>query len=99
MIGLYTPPVEQGSELQRVVRALIQEQRRLANSTQLAMRFRTLWVAATLDRHFAHCTDFEIGDLMLIVQERFHIFEPEFAICHHARRRLSLRIPMENLTR
>jgi hypothetical protein len=27
----------------------------------------------------------------VIVQDRFHIFEPEFAIIHHAKRRLLLR--------
>jgi hypothetical protein len=34
----------------------------------------------------------------VIVQDRFHIFEPEFAIIHHAKRRLSLRSAKENLT-
>jgi hypothetical protein len=28
---------------------------------------------------------------MMVVQDQFHIFEPEFALCHHARRRLLLR--------
>ena len=36
----------------------------------------------------ARCADHEIGELLTLVQERFHIFEPEFAICHHAIRRL-----------
>jgi hypothetical protein len=91
--------VEQGSELLRVVRALIQRQHRHATSTNIAMRFRTLWIAATLDRQLAHCTDFEIGDLILIAQERFHIFEPEFGICEHAKRRLMLRNAKEQLTK
>lgn len=99
MRGSYTPAVEQGSELQRVVRALVERQRRHANSTNLAMRFRTLWVAVALDRHLTRCTDGEFGDLMLIVQEQFTIFQPEFAICHHARRRLLFRVAKENLTR
>jgi hypothetical protein len=91
--------VEQESELHRAIHAFIERQRRFANSTNFAMRFRTLWIAATLDEHLAQCTDLEIGDLTLIVQERFGIFEPEFALCHHARKRLLLRIPKENLTR
>jgi hypothetical protein len=41
-----------------------------------------------LDESLSHCTNHEIGDLMLIVQERFCIFQPEFAICYHARGRL-----------
>jgi hypothetical protein len=41
-----------------------------------------------LDEWIAGCTDHEIGELMNLVQERFGIFEPEMAVCHHARRRL-----------
>ena len=97
--GLYTAIVEYESELHGVICALIERQRHLANSTNLAIRFRTLWVAAMLDESLSHCTDHEIGDLILIVQERFHIFEPEFGICEHAKRRLLLRVAKENLTR
>jgi len=68
--------------------ALIQEQRRLVSSTISSERFRVLWLAAMLDESLMHCTNHEIGDLMLIVQERFCIFQPEFAICHQATRRL-----------
>jgi hypothetical protein len=82
--------LEHRSEAQGAVRTLIREQRRLANSPHLAMRFRTLWVAAQLDRQLTQCTDRELGELMVIVQERFHIFEPEFALCHHARKMLLL---------
>jgi hypothetical protein len=78
---------------------LIERQRHLANSTNLAIRVRTLWVAATLDEHLAGCTNVDIGDLMLMVQERFHIFEPEFGICEHARRRLTMRNAKENSPR
>jgi hypothetical protein len=73
------------SEADRVVRALIEKQRHLSSSTDLAKRFRTLWVAALLDRRLAHCTDRQLGELMDFVQERFGIFEPEMAVCHHAR--------------
>lgn len=90
MIGLYTPAVEQESELQWVVRALIERQRELTTSPDPKERFRTLWIAALLDKRLARCSDREIGDLMFIVQERFGIFEPEFAVCHQARRRLLL---------
>jgi len=41
-----------------------------------------------LDDRLAGCTDHEIGELMDVVLERFGIFEPEFAICYHAIRRL-----------
>jgi hypothetical protein len=79
------------SELHRVISDLIHEQRRLLTSPYLAERFRILWVAATLDKRLRECTDREIGTLLTIVQSRFHIFEPEFALCYHARRRLLLR--------
>jgi hypothetical protein len=72
----------------RAVRALIEWQRELANSPYLAMRFRTLWVAALLDKRLKQCTDHEVGELMVIVQGRFHVFESEFGICEHARKRL-----------
>jgi hypothetical protein len=90
--------VEQESELQRVIRALIAEQRGLAGSTNLSQRFRTLWIAALLDKRLKQCTDHEVGELMVIVQGRFGLFEPEFGICHHARRRLLLGSAKERLT-
>jgi hypothetical protein len=75
-------------EANRAVRALIQRQRELANSPHPTERFRTLWIAALLDERLARCTDREIGELMVIVQERFGVFEVEMALCHHARLRL-----------
>jgi len=54
-------------------------------------RFHTLWIAALLDEYLTQCTDRQIGELLIFVQERFRIFEPEFAICHHAKKRLLLR--------
>ena len=86
------------SHLYRVICALIDKQQHLANSTDFSVRFRTLWTVALLDKHLKRCTDHEIGKLLVIVQDRFHIFEPEFAIIHHAKRRLSLRSAKENLT-
>ena len=80
--------LERNSELHRVISSLIAKQRRLTSSTNLSRRFQTLWVAAALDTHLTQCTDHEIGELLILVQERFHILEPEFAICQHAIRRL-----------
>ena len=37
-----------------------------------------------VDKRLKQCTDREVGDLMRFVQERFGLFEAEFAICHHA---------------
>jgi hypothetical protein len=85
--------------LHRAIHALIERQRRVAASPDLAVRCRTLWIATRLDQQLSRCTDHEIGQLMLIVQERFALFEPEFGICEHARRRLILNSPKENLTR
>jgi hypothetical protein len=79
------------TKLYRVISDLIHEQRRLINSPHLAERFGVLWIAATLDKRLRQCTDREIGELLAIARDRFHIFEPEFAICHHAKRRLLLR--------
>jgi hypothetical protein len=90
--------LEPESKLCRVIWALINEQRRLAASTNLAVRFRTIWSAALLDNHLEQCTDTEISQLLIIVQEQFHIFEPEFAICQHAKRRLLLWSAKERLT-
>jgi hypothetical protein len=84
--------------LQRVVRALIERQRDLASSPRTSSRLRILWIAALLDKRLARCSDREIGDLLSFAQDRFHIFEPEFAICHHARRRLMLRNLKEDFT-
>jgi hypothetical protein len=88
--------VESKSDSDRAVRALIQRQRRLANSPHLTERFRILWVAAQLDQQLACCSDREISGLIAIVRDRFHIFEPEFGICEHAHRRLLLRTIKEN---
>lgn len=83
--------MEHGTELHQVIRALIAKQQRLAASPHLGERFRTLWIAAALNQHLTRCTDHEVGNLLFLVQQRFHIFEPEFSICEHARRRLLLK--------
>jgi cytochrome c oxidase assembly factor CtaG len=51
------------------------------------------------DKRLNECTDHEVGELMEIVQDRFAIFEAEFAVCHHARRRLMLRNSKELSTK
>ena len=76
------------SQLHRVICALIYKQRNLANSLDFSVRFRTLWTAALLNKHLNQCTDREIGKLLVIVQDQFHILEPEIAILYHAQRRL-----------
>jgi hypothetical protein len=91
--------LEHETELHRVISALISKQRKLVSSTHLWERFGVLWTAALLDEQLSQCSDLEIGDLMLSVQERFGIFEPEFALCHHARCRLMLRNAKEQLTK
>lgn len=79
------------SELHRVICALIDQQRNQANSTDFSLRFRTLWTVALLDKRLNQSTDHEIGKLLVIVQDQFHILEPEIAILYHAQRRLLLR--------
>jgi len=76
------------SQLHRVICALIYKQRNLANSLDFSVRFRTLWTAALLDKYLKRCTDNEIGKLLVILQDRFHILEPEIAILYHAQCRL-----------
>ena len=88
--------LERSSYADKVVSALIEKQRRLVNSTDLDERLQTLWIAARLDKALAKCTDHEIGALLSLVEERFAIFEPEFGLCEHARRRLLLRGIREN---
>lgn len=75
----------------RVVHTLIDKQRKLLGSTDLAERLHILWIAALLDKRLSQCTDRQIGELLVLVEDRFAIFEPEFGICHHAKRRLLLR--------
>ena len=68
--------------------ALIERQRRLADSHDPLERAKTLWVATELDKRLSRCTDAQIADLLARAEERLPIFEPEFAVIEHARRRL-----------
>lgn len=68
--------------------ALIERQRRLADSHDPLERATTLWVATELDKRLSDCTDAQIAELLARAEERLPIFEPEFAVIEHARRRL-----------
>jgi hypothetical protein len=70
------------------IRTLIERQRRLVGSADPSVRIRTLWIAAMLDDNLLRCTNRQIADLLPLVQERLCLFEPEMALCEHARRRL-----------
>jgi hypothetical protein len=75
------------TERVRIALALIERQRRLADSHHPLQRAKTLWVAAELDKRISRCTDAQIAELLLRAEERLPIFEPEFAVIEHARRR------------
>jgi hypothetical protein len=68
--------------------ALITRQRKLADSSDPLERAKTPWVAVELDKRLSRCTDAQIAELLARAQERLPIFEPEFAVIEHARRRL-----------
>jgi len=68
--------------------AFIERQRKLADSQNPLERAKTLWIATELDRRLSHCTDAQIAELLARAEERLPIFEPEFAVVEHARRRL-----------
>jgi hypothetical protein len=72
----------------RIVADLIDKQRRLADSHDPCERAKTLWVATELDKRLSRCTDVQIAELLVRAEERLPIFEPEFAVIEHARRRL-----------
>jgi hypothetical protein len=76
------------SEADLTVRTLIERHRTLMSSDDPMERFKTLWIAATLDHYLLNCTDKEIAKLMIFVQEKLVVFEPEMAILYHARWRL-----------
>jgi Phage integrase family len=55
---------------------------------QAAMPTPRLWVATELDKPLSRCTDAQIAELLLRAEERLPIFEADFAVVEHARRRL-----------
>jgi hypothetical protein len=80
--------VDRDDDTWLAIQALVQWQRKLASSANPPKRFRTLWLAALLDRRLLECPNDQIGRAICLVQQRFSIFEPEFAICEHAKLRL-----------
>lgn len=66
----------------------IERQRKLADSPDPLERAQTLWVAVELDKRLSHCTNAQIAELLARAEERLPIWEPEFAMIEHARRRL-----------
>jgi|HubBroStandDraft_4_1064222.scaffolds.fasta_scaffold593125_1 hypothetical protein len=80
--------MEQPARTVRVIIGLIGKQRRLADSHDPLERAQTLWVAAELDKRLSRCSDWEIAELLCTAEERLPIWEPEFAVVEHARRRL-----------
>src|ERR1035441_9639231 len=77
--GLYTvsEALLYRSELHRIIGDLIHEQRTFLTSTNPVQRSGVLWTAADLDKRLRQCTDREIGTLLTIVGDQFHIFEPD----------------------
>ena len=80
--------MEDSPETVRIALELIERQRRLADSHDPLQRAKTLWVATELDKRLSRCTDAQIAELLARAEERLPIFEPEFAVIEHARRRL-----------
>jgi hypothetical protein len=86
--GLYPEDMEQQARTVRVIVGLIEKQRRLADSPDPFQRAQTLWLATELDKRLSRCSDWEIAELLGKAEERLPIWEPEFAVVEHARRRL-----------
>jgi hypothetical protein len=80
--------MERSPQLVRIALGLIERQRHLADSHDPLERAQTLWVATELDKRLSHCTDAQIAELLARAEERLPIFEAEFAVIEHARRRL-----------
>ena len=73
------------------VRELFEYQRKLPTSHDPTERFRTLWFGVLLGECLAWCSDYQIGDLLSLVQDGLGLFGPDFAVCEHAKRRLQRR--------
>jgi hypothetical protein len=70
------------------VEEMFEHLRRLTKSQDIAERLRTLWMAAEFGERLERCSDAQIGDLLIKVQEHMGLFTAEFAVCEHAKRRL-----------
>jgi hypothetical protein len=82
--------MEQASDKESGVHALIEAQRRLLGSKHpFEQVVGTLWVAGTLKRRLAQLTDRQVGQLLWDhVLDELTLFGPDAAICEHAVRRL-----------
>src|SRR5271167_3377582 len=83
-------PMEQASDKEFGVHAIIEAQRTLMDSKHpFEQVVGTLWVAGTLKRRLAQLTDRQIGQLLWDhVWDELTLFGPDAAICEHAVRRL-----------
>jgi hypothetical protein len=62
--------------------------RKLSKSRDIVERLRTLWIAAAFSERLERCSNAQIGDLLIKVQERMGLFTPEFGVCEQAKHRL-----------
>ena len=62
--------------------------RKLAKSPEVSERLQTLWFAAAFAERLERCSNAQIGDLLIKVQEGMSLFSPEYSVCEHAKRRL-----------
>lgn len=83
--------MEHVSSEQISVRELFECMRKLAGSQDLVEGLRTLWIGALLGERLERCSDYQIGDLLSVVQDSLVIFSAEFAVCEYAKRRLQRR--------
>jgi hypothetical protein len=62
--------------------------RKLAKSPDVSERLRILWLLALFGERLERCSNAQIGDLLIKVQERMGLFTPEFGVCEQAKHRL-----------
>jgi hypothetical protein len=80
--------VEHLSPEELSVEELFQHLRKLAKSRDIAERLRTLWIAAAFGERLERCSNAQIGELLVKVQERMSLFSADYSVCEHAKRRL-----------
>ena len=64
------------SDEDRIIRALIKKQRKLADSLDPLERAGTLRVAVELDQRLSRCTDQEIANIMTVAKSDCHFSNP-----------------------
>ncbi len=62
--------------------------RKLAQSPDASERLRILWIAAAFGERLERCSNAQIGELLVKVQERMSLFSADYSVCEHAKRRL-----------